>query len=184
MKNHLIVAFNGISGEASFDRGSIVLKGPWASHTGYYNLQAPVVQADESVQALLYATAESFYEKSKVSSFAVADEGKEYGWLHVRINYKGDIEVRLPSLHKGIVSDVLEQYGMVHTCKHNMFWAFPAGSGVSLETAKAFLEPITRHSTRFANESDLALNLDGAAASLGFSYRKSFSFGPSQQVLL
>lgn len=175
------ITINGLEGSAKLGACGIELRGPWASHTGYRSDAAGV--SSECGAADLYAAAEARYEEQKVYAFAVGDEHRDNGWKTLGQSHDGSIEIRLPQWHQGIVSKVLESYGMQFTCKFNYRWSFPAGSGVDMATARTVFAPILSPGTRFADEHELAKKIDSAACQAGYSLRTPLQHGGAQCAL-
>lgn len=166
------ICFNDIPGRAHLKGTDISLYGPWASHTGFRSLIGGLNDYPGIGEAALYAAAEAFYEKNRILPFLVGDEHKEYGHKKLRVNYNGLIEIQLPQWHKGIVAKALEDYGLVMSCPHNYYWVFQSGLSVTEEEARAILRPILSPGTRFADEAELAKQIDRAACEAGYPVRQ------------
>lgn len=175
------VELEGLAGAVRITSEDVSLHGKWASHTGFRS-HAGMLASDLSDEELRKIAAEH-YKESMDYAFAVGDEHREHGWKKICMDYKKRIQIRLPDWHEGIVSATLERYGMVNTCKNNHYWTFEADSRVSMQTARAVLEPILRPGTRFACEQQMSDAIDICAITNGYLARTPLFSGAMQAEL-
>lgn len=177
----IIIEINGLAGQAKYTEFGAEFTGPWASHTGFLSDYAP--ERDTGDAGYLFAKAEELYNAHCKYAFAVGHEHSEHGWKTLERSWRGDITVRLPQWHRGVVAAALESYGMVFEGEIQSRWGFPGGNGVTLEHAKTVLAPILKRNTRFADEAQLAAAIDAAALAEGYRYRAPLEEGLAQQAL-
>lgn len=179
----IIIEINGLVGQAKYTEFGAEFTGPWASHTGFLSDYAP--ERDTGDAGYLFAKAEELYNAHCKYAFAVGHEHSEHGWKTLERSWRGNITLRLPQWHRGVVAATLESYGMVFEgeTQFQSRWSFPVDSGVTLEQAKAVLAPILKRNTRFTDEIELAAAIDAAARAEGFRYRAPLQEGLAQQTL-
>lgn len=177
------IEFNGIAGSAGIEHGMTVFRGKWASHTGYHSGTTPLSGIQGNASTFLYEKAEALYRTQAEYAFAVGDEHKENGWKTLSESLFYGIEVRLPYWHSGEVAALIEQYGMEVSCPHNCKWRFPPQSGVTMQQARDLLQPILQPGTRFTDEAVLCAEIDKAAMTGGFRFRKPIQQGQAQVEL-
>lgn len=178
----LPINIGGIAGEFRSKDGFPAFYGPWASHTGYHSLFGEM-QRTAATGKSIRELALTYFEKNEKLPFVVGREHTEFGWKSICTNCHGEIQIRLPGWHKGIVSAAIESYGMEIRDKLNNHWVFPKEVCVSFETAKSLLRPILRDHTRFACEKALAEEIDRRAVNMGYLLGRDLRDGAMQQSL-
>lgn len=175
---HLEITMGGITGKIDWGGFSTTATAPWASHTGFRSLG---VDVDTSNPQRL---AQQLYEKNEKLPFLVGDEHRDHGWKSICTNYSGEIQVRLPSWHSGVVAACLESYGMTKTCTINNYWCFPKNmQKVTQKLVAELLAPVAAPHTRFSCEVDLAKQIDAQARRIGYLPNQPL-WGGAMQVSL
>ena len=168
-KIRIPVTVEGLPGAVSFDSWGHAVHGKFASHTGYHSFSSMGKRVsrrdgrDWTKEAQRIAL--ELHRASSAWPFLVGEEHKEHGWKSIRLNYHGQIEVRLPNWHEGSVAEVLTQMDMHCDNELNQFWVFPEGT--ALKVAKAALRPILRPNARLVDEAILAAALDRSGRNAG-----------------
>lgn len=177
----IIIEINGLVGQAKYTSFGAEFTGPWASHTGFLSDYGAGGEPGDT--GYLCAKAEDLYHAQRKHAFSVGHEHSEHGWKTLERSWRGNVTLRLPQWHRGVVAAALESYGMVFEGEIQSRWSFPVDSGVTLEQAKAVLAPILKRNTRFTEEIELAAAIDAAARAEGFRYRAPLQEGLAQQTL-
>ena len=172
------VTIGGITGKIDWGGICTTATGPWASHTGFISLG--FAEDASNPQRL----AQQLYEENEKLPFLVGDEHRDHGWKSICTNYSGEIQVRLPKWHQGVVAACLESYGMTKTCSLNNFWCFPKNmQKVTQKLVAELLAPITAPHTRFSDEAELVRQIDVRAIELGYLPAHKLSNGAMQTSL-
>lgn len=179
---------NGIVGRFEFIRSltHYNVRGAFASHTGFHSTiggftETIVSYDDETFYARATDIAIEYYEQAEALPFLVGDEHKEHGWKKLRENYRGELEIRLPDWHEGIVASELESLGVKLGCSANNFWVFEKGT--KWDDAKAILAPLMAKGTRLLCERRLVQQLRDSITCQGFIPGELLSQGGIQPQL-
>lgn len=177
-QTYVEITMGGITGKMEWSGYGMAAHGKWASHTGFRSLGRDIDTSNPQRMAT------ELYEANEKLPFLVGEEHREHGWKSIDTNYRGEIQVRLPKWHNGVVAACLERYGMTNTCTLNNYWCFPESMhDVSKKLASKLLAPIAAPHTRFGCEAELASRIDAQARELGYLPGQSLSDGVMQASL-
>jgi len=179
---------NGIPGRIEFDHAieDFGAYRKWASHTGFRStlrgFRGTLSQyTEDQIIERAKEIAREHYAVAETLPFLVGDEHREFGWKKLQVNTAGEVEIRLPCWHEGVLSGRLEEYGVTEKCPLNKYWIFEPGCDI--QDAKAILQPILAAGSRLVDKRQLVKMIDDCATNRGFIAGELLSQGSIQPSL-